>query len=190
MVRFFKFLCRSFLPILLLTLLGVPGQLALAGSKHAAFDEQGRLLLPHDYRTWVYVGGSVTPNEMNKGQAAFPEFHNVYMDPESYQEFKETGTFPDGTVMIKETLGIGGKSAESGNGYFMGDFIGLFAGVKDSKRFVEEPDHWAFFTFRESAGEKMKKSAEALPAQACSSCHQAGANERVFTQYYPILKKN
>ena len=81
---------------------------------------------------------------MNKGKAAFPEFHNVYMDPESYRGFKETGNFPNGTVMIKETLGIGGKSAESGDGYFMGDFIGLFAGVKDSGRFAEEPDHWAF----------------------------------------------
>ena len=49
--------------------------------------------------------------------------------------------------MIKELVGIGAKEATSGKGYFMGDFIGLEASIKDSKRFKDEPGNWAFFTF-------------------------------------------
>ena len=159
-----------------------------AGESTAMFDEEGFLLLPEGYRTWVYVGGSVTPNEMNHGQAAFPEFHNTYMDPRSFQEYRRTGKFPEGTILVKEPVGVGSKKAPSGNGYFMGDFVGVYAEVKDSQRFPDEPGHWAFFSFTAAPGEAPKKKAEPLPTAACNSCHQAGAEEYVFSQYYPILK--
>jgi cytochrome c553 len=154
----------------------------------AEFTEDGALMLPRDYRTWVFVGGAITPDEMNDGSAAFPEFHNVYMDPRSFDHYKKTGEFPEGAVLVKETVGIGGKQAESGNGYFMGEFVGLFAEVKDSKRFPDEPDNWAFFTFKTKPGEPLAPKAAAHETSACSACHGAGAQERVFTQYYPVLQ--
>ncbi len=43
----------------------------------------GELQRPTGYREWIYVGTPVTPNEMNNGKAAFPEHHNVYIDPKS-----------------------------------------------------------------------------------------------------------
>ena len=52
----------------------------------ADYDAQGSLLLPVDYREWVFVGATVTPNDMNGGKAAFPEFHHVYIDPGSYKQ--------------------------------------------------------------------------------------------------------
>jgi hypothetical protein len=115
---------------------------AEAASHAAKFDEDGKLLLPSDYRTWVFVGATVTPNDMNGGKAAFPEFHTIYMDPASYKIYKNAGEFPEGTMMIKETLMIGGKKAPSGKGYFMGDFVLLAAGVKDTKRFGGEQAGW------------------------------------------------
>ena len=39
------------------------------------FDTDGNLLRPEGYREWIYVGTPVTPNDMNSGKAAFPEFH-------------------------------------------------------------------------------------------------------------------
>ena len=62
-------------------------------SMHAAYtmNDKHELIRPTDYRTWVYVGTPVTPNELNGGHAAFPEMHNVYIDPVSYKEYKETG---------------------------------------------------------------------------------------------------
>ncbi len=45
--------------------------------------KDGALERPSGYREWVYVGTPVTPNDMNDGKAAFPEFHNVYIHPQS-----------------------------------------------------------------------------------------------------------
>ncbi len=160
---------------------------AQAAEKAANFDEEGKLLLPSDYRTWVFVGATVTPNEMNGGKAAFPEFHTIYMDPASYQVFKSTGEFPEGTVMVKETQMIGGKKAPSGKGYFMGKFVLLAAGVKDKKRFGGERNGWGFFAFGNPDDPKPK--AGVLSAADCNNCHRAAAQEMVFIQYYPVLQE-
>ncbi|MEJ2720768.1 MAG: cytochrome P460 family protein [bacterium] len=161
------------------------------GSETAAvakFDQDGNLLKPEGYRMWVYVGAPVTPNDMNEGHAAFPEFHSVYIDPQGFDAYRKTGKFPDGTVMIKELVSVGTKEAPSGNGYFMGDFIGLAASVKDSKRFAKEPGHWAYFNFTDPGKpDKMKAGAEATAA--CNACHEKNAaDDWVFTQYYPVLR--
>ncbi|MGI9262915.1 MAG: cytochrome P460 family protein, partial [Woeseiaceae bacterium] len=62
----------------------------------------GELERPTGYREWIYVGTPVTPNDMNDGKAAFPEHHNVYIDPESWAHWKETGEFRDSTILMKE----------------------------------------------------------------------------------------
>ena len=46
--------------------------------------KDGQLERPTGFREWVYVGTPVTPNDMNDGKAAFPEHHNVYIDPASW----------------------------------------------------------------------------------------------------------
>ena len=96
------------------------------------FTPDGKLKRPVGYRNWVYVGEVVTPNDMNDGEATFPEFHSVYMDPESFAEYEKTGKYRDGTVLIKELSSVGTKKAPSGNGYFQGEFTGLEATIKDS----------------------------------------------------------
>ena len=151
------------------------------------FTPDGKLKKPDGYRNWVYVGAVVTPNDLNDGEATFPEFHSVYMDPESFAHYEKTGEFRDGTVMIKELIGVGAKEAASGKGYFMGDFRGLEASIKDSKRFKDEPGSWAYFSF----GHKYPLKAEAAKnaAGACNKCHQDNAKtDWVFSQYYPVLR--
>ena len=151
------------------------------------FTANGKLKQPEGYRHWVYVGTPLTPNELNGGEAPFPDFHAVYIDPESYAEYEKTGKFRDGTVMVKELVAVGDKEASSGKGYFMGDFIGLETAVKDSKRFKEEPGNWAYFSF----GHKypLKKETEKISSANCNACHQGNAaQDYVFTQYYPVLR--
>src|SRR5262245_34445106 len=75
---------------------------------------------PSDYRKWVQLGTPLTPNDLNNGEAPFPEFHSVYMDPESFAHYEKTGKYRDGTVIVKELISVGAKKATSGNGYFMG----------------------------------------------------------------------
>ena len=151
------------------------------------FNERGALLRPEGYREWVYVGAPLTPSSLNPPRAAFPEFHNVYLHPDDFQRYKETGEFPDGTVLVRELVTVGSTEAASGRGYFMGEFTGLAAAVKDSRRFSAEPGHWAYFSF----GHELlpADSAERFPTSACNACHAANAaQDWVFTQYYPVLR--
>ena len=152
------------------------------------FTDDGKLKRPVGYRNWVYVGEVVTPNDMNDGEASFPEFHSVYMDPESFAEYEKTGKFRDGTVLIKELSSVGTKNAPSGNGYFQGEFTGLEASIKDSKRFKVEPGNWAYFSFGHKYPLKAEVSKNA--AAACNQCHQDNAqkDDWVFSQYYPVLR--
>jgi hypothetical protein len=151
--------------------------------------KSGVLTQPEGYREWVYVGTPLTPNDMNNGKAAFPEFHNVYIDPKSFAYWKKTGNFRDGTIIIKELVSVGSKAAVSGNGYFMGDYIGLEATIKSKQHFSNEPGNWAYFSFTNPKDPKdMKTSATAFPTEACAACHKASAqDDMVFTQYYPVL---
>lgn len=151
--------------------------------------KNGQLERPTGYREWIYVGTPVTPNDLNDGKAAFPEHHNVYIDPQSWAHWKKTGQFRDGTILMKELVEVGSKAAVSGNGYFQGNFIGLEATIKSSKHFPDEPGNWAYYSFSTPDHKKLTPSATAFPAASCNACHaSAAADDFVFTQYYPVLR--
>ncbi|WP_250684493.1 cytochrome P460 family protein [Photobacterium galatheae] len=148
-----------------------------------------QLLSADEYRLWVYVGTPLTPNDMNNGKAAFPEFHNVYIDPESFAHYEKTGEFPDGTILVKELVSVGPKAAVSGQGYFQGEFIGLEATIKSKNYFPNEPGHWAYFSFTSPESRKLNPMAKAFSTESCNTCHAAAAQDDfVFTQYYPVLR--
>lgn len=160
----------------------------LAQADQAYSFKDGELQRPTGYREWVYVGTPVTPNDMNKGKAAFPEHHNVYIDPTSWAHWKETGEFRDGTIIIKELVSVGSKAAVSGSGYFQGEFIGLEATIKSKADFPDEPGNWAYFSFSGPKHKTLTDTATAFPAASCNACHAAAAaDDFVFTQYYPVL---
>ena len=152
-------------------------------------DANNELIRPTGYRSWVYVGTPVTPNDMNNGKAAFPEMHNVYIDPTSYDHYKKTGKWREGTILVKELVSIGSKTAVSGNGYFAGEFIGLEATIKSKKHFPNEPGNWSLFSFTNPAEGVLKETAKAFPTKMCNTCHEnSAADDFVFTQYYPVLR--
>lgn len=151
--------------------------------------EGGELERPTGYREWVYIGTPVTPNDMNGGKAAFPEHHNVYIDPISWNHWKNTGEFRDGTILMKELVSVGSKAGVSGKGYFQGEYIGLEATIKSSKHFPNEPGNWAYFSFSSKDHKSLSETAKPFPAAACNACHEgAAADDFVFTQYYPVLR--
>ena len=151
--------------------------------------KDGELQRPTGYREWVYVGTPVTPNDMNNGKAAFPEHHNVYIDPESWTHWKETGVFRDGTILMKELVSVGSKAAVSGNGYFQGEFIGLEATIKSKNHFPDEPGNWAYYSFSSMDHKTLADTAKPFPTASCNACHQGAAEDDfVFTQYYPVLR--
>lgn len=191
MIQFKKTLLGGIASILISIALASP---VIASDAHHAhgkdhnfghFTKDNLLLTPKDYREWIFVGAPVTPKDMNDGKPAFPEFHNVYIDPTSWNHWKKTGEFRDGTVIVKELTSVGSKEAASGNGYFPGEFNGIAAMVKDSKRFSDKPGNWAFFGFESYDAKQGILQAD----DACAACHKANAaQDMVFTQYYPVLR--
>lgn len=153
----------------------------------------GELELPTGFHTWVFLGSPLTPNALNDGQAGFPEYHNVYTQPEAYQAYRETGEFPDGTILLKELqLTLAGSNTDgsrveaSGRGYFPYALNGIDISVKDSKRF-KHTNGWGFFNFGHHAPPYAKTAVE-QPKDACAGCHIANATDMVFSKFYaPIL---
>ena len=158
------------------------------------FTADGQLLLPKNFHEWVYVGSPLTPNALNGGQANFPEFHNVYIEPGSYEIYQKTGEFPEGTIFFKElqlTLPQenpdGSRTEPSGRGYFPGHLNGADATVKDSKRFAET-NGWGYFNFNHH--EPKAPMAKVKAKDECAYCHIANAKkDEVWTQFYPLLDK-
>jgi hypothetical protein len=160
---------------------GLPGD-----PPEIAFTADGKLKKPVGYRKWVYVGASVTPNDLNGGEALFPEFHSVYINPEGFAAYEKTGKYRDGTVMVKELVAVGSQEETSGKGYFMGDFLSLEVSIKDSKRFKNEPGNWAYFSF--DYKRPLEREVAPHPAATCAKCHQDNAaDDFVFRQDYPVL---
>src|SRR5262249_15809298 len=60
------------------------------------YTASGDLILPKNFHEWVYVGSPLTPNALNDGHAGFPEYHNVYIEPGSYEIYKRTNEFLEG----------------------------------------------------------------------------------------------
>jgi hypothetical protein len=165
-----------------------PVAVSHADELNAKFTADGELVRPEGWREWQYVGTPVTPNSLNGGQAPFPEFHSVYIDPESWAHYKQTGEFREGTMLAKELASVGATSATSGQGFFMGEFIGFEIAYKSAEHFPDEPANWAYFSFGHKP-EPYNDTAKAMPTAACAACHVAAAAEdMVFTQYYPVLR--
>jgi hypothetical protein len=156
------------------------------------YTASGDLILPKGYREWIYVGSPLTPNALNGGHAAFPEYHNVYIEPGSYAIYKKTGVFPEGTMFYKELQLTqpaenpdGSRTEPSGRGFFPGALAGAEVSVKDSKRFAESGG-WGYFEFGHS--EPKLASTHARAKSECAYCHIGSAKrDLVWTQFYRIL---
>lgn len=154
----------------------------------------GELVLPTDYHRWVFLGSPLTPHALNGGNAPFPEYHNVYVQPEAYAAYREHGEWPEGTIMLKElqllregTFSDGSSLEVSGRGFFPGERNGIDISVKDSQRFAQT-NGWGFFNFGHHPP-PYAPTAAVQDQAACAGCHIANAEDMVFMKFYrPILE--
>lgn len=164
-------------------------------ASRATWTGANEIALPKNWREWVFLGSPLTPHALNDGKAPFPEYHNTYINPESYAAFRKTGAFPEGTVLFKELqLTMPGENPDgsrtevSGRGYFPGAFNGADVAVKDSKRCATS-NGWCYFNFGHQPEPYLAK-ATAMPKEKCASCHEANATkDMVFTKFYGALKR-
>jgi Cytochrome P460 len=157
-----------------------------AGKPAASFEGKDTMLRPAGYREWVFVGSSLGLRyDEGERKSETLEYKNVYIDPAAYRAYRETGAFPQGTVLVLETAAGEEKKEPGLRGSFQREFTGLSAAVKDKDRF---PDGWAYFSFGGGPANARDKAPPAKKS-ACYDCHrQKAADDNVFTQFYPVLR--
>lgn len=145
--------------------------------------------------SFVFPGESVRAELVHLGSWFVPEgeaagFHHVYTQPEAVSAYRDSGEFPDGTVLVKElrdharaayTTGADVASPRAVTQWFLM--------VKDRRgRFPESPlwrEGWGWALFR--ADEPGKNVATSFEAD-CQGCHvPARATDWVYVQGYPRL---
>jgi hypothetical protein len=151
-------------------------------SQTPEYTADGHLKFPANYREWIYLTSGVdmsySPNAMNMDHSMFD---NVFVSPDAYKSFLQTGTWPDKTMLVLEVRMAGTKASINKSGHYQtSSLMGREVHVKDESRF---PGKWAFFGF-DSDG-----PAKQVPIEAsCYSCHaQHAAVDTTFVQFYPTL---
>jgi hypothetical protein len=146
-----------------------------------AYDKDGNLTPPLQYREWIYLTSGLDMSYAPKANADMSMFDNVFVNPEAYRAFVATGTWPDKTVMVLETRGAESKGSINKSGHFQsGGLMGLELHVKDESRF---PGKWAFFDVASES-----KATPFPQTAACYTCHQQHASvDTTFVQFYPTL---
>ncbi len=145
------------------------------------YTNDGRLIMPSDYREWVFLSSGLGMTYGPMASTGDPRFDNVFVSPSAYRSFLATGRWPDRTVMVLEVRASQSNGSINRNGHFQTDVVGVEVHVKDEKRF---PSKWAFFGF-----DQERAPAKAVPTTAnCYSCHEEhGAVDTTFVQFYPTL---
>ena len=154
---------------------------ASSSASPVRFGGDGRLQLPADYRQWIYLSSGFDMSYNTAAQPGHHMFGNVFVNPEAWQSFQQTGTWPDKTVLVLEfRAGEGKGSIVKGGQYQTSEVMGLEVHVRDDARFKER---WAFFSFDDV------KQAEVIPhSEDCYACHKThGAVDNTFVQFYPTL---
>jgi hypothetical protein len=165
------------------SLSGTPQPAAKYESPNApAYNKDGAMLFPKRYREWVFLSSGVDMSYNPTAQASgHPTFDNVFVNPEAYAQFVQTGTWPDKTVLVLESRAGMDKGSINHRGHYQGtEVMGVEVHVKDEARF---PGKWAFFDMdNEVSGSLFPKEA------SCYSCHaEHAAVDTTFVQFYPTL---
>lgn len=145
------------------------------------YSKTGKLLLPADYREWIFLSSGLGMRYSAEGAASpNPPFDNVFVNPEAYHAFLRTGTWPDKTVLVLEVRLSASQTSINKDGRVQ-TTAGRVAEIhlKDASR-----GGWAFYEFPQGAQE-----GNLLPKDRdCYSCHaKNGAVDTTFVQFYPTL---
>jgi hypothetical protein len=145
------------------------------------YTPEGRLIFPQNYREWVYLSSGFG---MTYGPLASPNpmFDNVFVNPSAYRAFRQTGKWPDGTLLVLEMRAPDSKGSINRGGNYQSGVMAIETHVKDEARF---PRKWAFFGFRNDAKVSETRAAD---TSDCYTCHEPnGAVDTTFVQFYPTL---
>jgi hypothetical protein len=155
-----------------------------------AVGADGDIQVPElDYRRdWTLLGSwSVAADDGDGAQG----MHNVYTQPEAVDAYRRTGSFPDGTVLIKELFSTLTEEMTTGTVSRAGETAGWFVMVKDANgRFDGNAlwgDGWGWSFF--SADDSTVTTSTDYVAD-CMGCHvPAQDTDWIYVQGYPVLSE-
>ncbi len=70
------------------------------------YTSDGQMKFPVDYRKWVYLSSGFDMSYNPAMKMGHDMFDNVFVNPEAYKAFVETGSWPDKTVLVVEVRGV------------------------------------------------------------------------------------
>jgi hypothetical protein len=146
------------------------------------YTADGKLLAPKNYREWVFLSSGLGMTYSKPTPNGHPMFSNVFVAPEAYHTFLQTGQWPDGTILVMDMYSSGTEGSINKGGFYQLDSMGGFeAHVKDTSR---PGDPWKFYGFDEK-----DEAADARGnGNACTQCHSKnGGVGDTFVQFYPKL---
>jgi hypothetical protein len=147
-----------------------------------AYTADGRIIPPLDYREWVFLSSGLGMSyNKNAVESDTPAFDNVFVNPEAYRVFQQTGTWPDKTQFVLEVRRSSAKGSINQRGRFQStDVLAFEMHVKDVARL---DGGWAFFDVEGNA-----PAAKIPTTEACYACHREhAAVDTTFVQFYPTL---
>jgi hypothetical protein len=170
------------------------GQMSVTASSNGpkvdtAVEASGNLHVPADYRTTYQALGSwAVASDQGRGTK---ELHVVYASPGTITAYRSNGSFPDGTVLVKEVYQAATGEMTTGTVSHAKTLKGWFVMVKDgNRRYAGNPlwgDGWGWSWF-DAANPSRTTSTDYKTD--CLSCHvPARTSDWVYVDGYPPLTR-
>lgn len=148
----------------------------------------GKITVPEGFRTsyeflgaWSVAGDADTGGEVGQ--------HVVYASPGTIAAFRETGAFPDGTILVKELFNGKTEDLTTGTATSAGSVAGYFVMVKDAAGAEAGPlwgDGWGWAFF--SAQDRQTTVTKDYKGE-CLACHEPVRDrDLVYSYAYPVLR--
>jgi hypothetical protein len=147
-------------------------------------DKTGNIRKPSDYRDKYEALGTYAVLDPKGDQ-----MHLTYASPGTAEYFRQTGKYPDGTVLVKEVSGTDHAQMTTGDAHWASGTKVWFVMIKDAKgRYPGNPlwgDGWGWALFKSDAPDKQVATDY---KKDCLGCHvPAKATDWVYIQGYPVL---
>ena len=151
-------------------------------------DNTGNIRKPADVRDLYQSLGVYTPVDFNNNT----EMHYTYATPGTAQNYRKTGRFADGTVLVKEVFATAHAQMTTRDAHWATETKVWFVMIKDNKgRYPGNPlwgDGWGWALFKADAPDKQVATNY---KKDCLGCHvPAQSTDWIYIQGYPVLKSS
>ena len=177
----------SLVVLTLLVLVGYQQVRSQSSKSYGGFDlvdKAGSIRKPANYRDNYQALGTFMVLD-TKGN----EMHMTYATPGAAENYRKTGKFADGTVLMKEVMASDHARMTTGDAHWASKTKVWFVMIKDEKgRYPGNPlwgDGWGWALFTSDAPDKQVATDY---KKDCLGCHiPARGTDWVYVQGYPVL---